>query len=62
MLKYCYLFLAYVCYIIGDVACRINAEWAANLYQLTMNKSYHYDEKIGFVIWKEAHSTKNKNL
>lgn len=62
MVKYYYLILAYICYVIGDVACRINTEWAANLYQYAMNKSFQYDEKISFAIWKEVHPTKNKNL
>lgn len=50
---YYYVF-AKVYYCIGDIVCRINAEWAGDLYQHCMKKSLQYDEKIGFKIWKEV--------
>lgn len=51
--KFYHLFFAHVWYIVGDVVCRINAEWAANLYQRAMNKSFNHDEKVGFYLWQE---------
>lgn len=55
--KFYHLFFAHVWYIVGDAACRINAEWTANLYQWAMKNSFEHDEKIGFCLWQET--TKN---
>lgn len=40
-------------YHIGDVACRLPWEWAANLYQKAMNLSLDCDDKIDYWFWKE---------
>jgi len=46
--------LSHVFYFLGDIACRINSEQAANFYQYIMKKSLFHDEKNGFKIWKEV--------
>ena len=51
-------FFAYMWYYTGDFACKINTEWAANLYQYAMNKSLEYDEKVEYRIWKAANNEK----
>ena len=48
-----YKFIVIFFYHLGDIACRINAEWAFDLYQKSMKLSVHYDEKINFWWWKE---------
>jgi len=48
-----YKFLVLFFYHIGDVACRLPWEWAANLYQKAMNLSLDCDDKIDYWFWKE---------
>lgn len=49
-------------YFIGDLCCRIDHEWFANLYQKTMSRSVNYDEKINFWFWKEPSLNKETDL
>jgi len=55
-----YKFLILLFYYIGDLMCKFNFEWTANLYQKSMNLSYVYDEKINFWFWKEPALNKTK--
>lgn len=45
--------LSQILYCIGDISCRVPTSLTANIYQLTMRKSFELDEKIGFEIWKK---------
>ena len=57
-----YKFLVLFFYYIGEVACRIDAEWAGDLYLKTMKLSLKWDEKLDFWWWKEAPLNKENNL
>jgi hypothetical protein len=48
-----YKFLAYFFYYIGDIAWRIPAGWAYDIYFASINKSIKYDELSGRNLWKE---------
>jgi hypothetical protein len=47
-------------YCMGDIVCRINTEWAGNLYQKMMSLSLYWDEKLNFWWWKEPPLNKKK--
>ena len=40
-------------YYLGDILCRFDFEWSADLYQKVMKLSLECDEKIGYELWKE---------
>jgi len=40
-------------YYLGDVLCRFDFEWTAELYQKVMKLSLECDQKIGYQLWKE---------
>jgi hypothetical protein len=48
-----YKFLTLLFYYIGDVACKFSFEIAFEIYQKSMNLSIHFDEKLGFWLWKK---------
>jgi len=48
-----YKALAYGFYYLGDILCRFDYEWTADLYQKSMNLSLDFDEKIGYQLWQE---------
>ena len=53
ILYWTYKTLAHVFYFIGDKVWRIDTDWAYDLYQKTMTWSMHFDDRIGWEIWKD---------
>ena len=50
---YFYRFLSLLFYYLGDFLCRLPTYTSFRLYQFSMQQSLKFDEKVGFVIWKE---------
>lgn len=57
-----YKILIWIYYQMGDILCNFEWNWCATLYQKFMLRSYDYDEKIGFWLWKEPGLNKETNL
>lgn len=57
-----YYIIANAAYIVGDVACKLDYDWAARLYQKLMLFSYDYDQKIGFKIWQVPSLNRKRDL
>lgn len=51
--NFIYKVLANGFYYLGDILCRFDFEWTADLYQKAMNLSLKFDEKIGYQLWQE---------